>query len=1369
MNNRRLPLLLAPVFALAVLTMSNSVFGQGSKMKSEYEPVAEEDRDRPDLREEWMRNGRTAARGQSAAALRLRAHQQKMAMRARRAGRTGMAQPAAAQTGWVSLGPAPLASQSGTSSNYGLVTGRATSVAIDASDATGNTVYLGGAYGGVWKSTNAANAAVANVTWIPMTDQQASLATGAVSVKPDGSVVLVGTGEPNSAADSYYGVGILRSTDKGATWALIPSSDSGAHPFAGLGFSKFAWSTATPGTVVAATAGTAKGFEEGDLGSSTNLGLYLSTDSGQTWTYRALADGSLPISVTDVVYNSGAGKFLASVRYHGVYSSSDGTSWTRLANQPNPSALTTGACPTNPYSTNCPLYRGQLAAVPGRNEMYFWFVDINIIDRGIWRSVDGGSSWTQIPGNGITNCGDSAGCGVDQAYYNLEIAAVPNGSATDLYGGAVNLFKCTLNNTASTSCSRGDWNNLTHVYGCPNIANVHPDEHGMDFSIVNGAAIMYFANDGGIYRTLDGYTKLNSGSCGAPNGFDGLNGTMGSMTQFVSFSIHPTNQDIVLGGTQDNGSPATSTARTSTAWQNANAGDGGYNAINPANPAQWFTENYAVSIQSCSAGTGCNFNGFVNNLVVDSTTLNGDLGSFYTPFILDPQNPNELLVGTCRVWRGATAVSSAYSTLSNNFDGTAGTCAGYSGSETDLVRSLAAGGQKDINGFSGVVYATTEGVGPYSTRTPPGGEVWVTTNAGTLAMSNATGGINPSNYTISSVALDTRDTSGFTAYVGTMGFGGSHVWKTANAGVSWADWTGTGLPDAPVNALLVDTAAAQIYAGTDVGVFVSSTSSAAWTEVGPAAGPGVTGYLPNVPVSALRMFNAGGNKKLRVSTYGRGIWEYALITAPDFTNVISNSPQTVFPAQTATFNGTLTAFNGYNSAVNLSCTGTRPATCTLNPTPVTPAAGGVGYTVTASGAVGDYSFSAHGVGTDANTMTHDAAATLHVVDFAIGAVNPNPVSMAQGLTATATFQVTAAGSFGLPVTLGCSGLPANAACGFSPSSTVNPTAANPVTVTLTVNAATNTPQGTSTVTVQGATSTPAATRTTTFSLTVTAPPDFTWTTSGSTSHTVLAGQTTLAYNFTATPAGGATTFAADVTFACSFGPSDATLSNSSCTFTPPTIAKDQGTTPVTLSIKTTGPNTGSGSTVQHRADTRSPWLPLTLPVAGLLLAGFAGRKVSRRSSIAGLCVSLAMLGLMLACGGGGGSSGGGPSPPPSVTVTVIPISANLFANVAGNAWPAAATQMQFAAQVIGATNQTVTWAVTGGSANGTIDATGLYTAPATPPNPPTATITATSSAGPHGQALVSIQTPTALGTFNVTVTATQGTFARSQDVTLTVQ
>ena len=50
------------------------------------------------------------------------------------------------------------------------------------------------------------------------------------------------------------------------------------------------------------------------------------------------------------------------------------------------------------------------------------------------RSTDGGNTWIQLDDSGITNCGDLlGGCGTSQGSYNLELAAVPNGTATDLY------------------------------------------------------------------------------------------------------------------------------------------------------------------------------------------------------------------------------------------------------------------------------------------------------------------------------------------------------------------------------------------------------------------------------------------------------------------------------------------------------------------------------------------------------------------------------------------------------------------------------------------------------------------------------------------------------------------------------------------------------------------------------------------------------------------------------------------------------------------------------------------------------------------------------------------------------------------------
>jgi large repetitive protein len=1123
-------------FALSLfLFLSAPVsFGQGSKLSSQFEPVNERDQDHPRQRDEWFMRGRSAP-GQSSALLRYRAHQQKLQMRAQQAvpfAARGQARvPAAGSSSvWTPLGPAPLASDaSGVGvQDYNWVSGRATSVAVDPADSTGNTVFVGGAFGGVWKSSNAGplSNSPSQVTWTPVIDDLGSLAVGAIAIQPGNSnpansLILVGTGEPNSSADSYYGLGVFRSTNAGASWSLIQSANSGARPFAGLGFSKIAFSTSNPSLVVAAAAAATQGIIEGlEVPNTVNRGLYYSTDAGLTWSYASIKDSGTTIapgSATAVVYNATAGAFFAAMRYHGIYSSTDGINWTRLANQPGP-GITTSVCPATPSSSNCPIYRGEFAVVPGRNEMYAWIVYLNSsgaeTDGGVWKTTNGGSSpWTQLNEGGITTCGDGSGCGVQQGVYNLELSAVPNGSATDLYAGAINLYKCTITSGFPTCNGTTDgpnaFKNLTHVYGCSAIAKVHPDQHSLAFAypLPSGKNLMYFANDGGIYRSLDGFTGLTTDTCGQTNQFDSLDQTLGSMTQFVSFSIHPSDPNTLLGGTQDNGSPATSQAMSNTTWSNVNAGDGGYNAITPSSPLDWFVSNPDIppgglEIDHCSSGINCTTQAFASDPVVTSSGIGGDDGDFYFPYILDPQSDHELLVGTCRVWRGPS-LGGTYTVLSSNFEvGGSATC---TGSETNLVRSLAAGGPKDTNGFSNVIYAGTNGLGPIDTPSAPvpGGHVWVTTNAagGVSTFTDQTGSINPSNYPVSGVAIDTSDATGKTAYVTIMGFGVSHVWKTTTAGASWTDFTGN-LPDAPANAVVVDPAAngspATVYVGTDVGVFSSATSSASWTEVGPAPGSG-SGFLPNVPVTALRLFNITGTKKLRASTYGRGIWEFPLVVTPDYQINVTNSPLMILPNQAATFNANLTAQDGYSSAVTLSCgSGTVPPGCAPSPTSVTPTASGAPFTVGTStiGSISDYTFNIHGVGTDSLTVTHDQSVTLHVVDFALTPLSPASISANEpNSSAPVSLSVTAQGAFTASVSLSCSGLPAGAACSFVPQgatqpvTSVNPTAASPVQLQLTITTSPSTPVGPFSVTVTG--SALGGTSSQSLALTITNLPDFT--------------------------------------------------------------------------------------------------------------------------------------------------------------------------------------------------------------------------------------------------------------------------------------
>jgi len=519
-------------------------------------------------REKWQAAGRSIP-GVNSAALRNRAVQQKLQMRS-----LPQSKSAAGASGvWTSLGPFPLPSDaSGIGlQDYGWVTGRATSVAIDPNDPTGNTVFAGGAYAGVWKSGNAgpASPSPASVNWAALTDNQATLAIGAIAIQPQlsvpdpsKSVVLAGTGETDSSADSYYGLGILRSPDGGQSWTLISQDSTGIHSFAGLGFSQIAFSSANPNLVVAAAASATQGIVEAlENPSASNRGLYYSSDAGVSWQAALVNDPGAsisPASATAVVYDAAAATFYAAIRFHGFYSSPDGINWTRLAAQPG-SGLSALSCPPQAVlPSSCPIYRGEIAVVPNRaglsglGEMYVWYVDANDNDQGMWQSVDGGGSWRPINDSGITNCGDSfGGCGTAQGSYDLSLAAVPNGTATDIYAGAENLYKCTITNAfpACNGTGNNTFLNLTHVYGCSDIAKVHPDQHAMDFLVANGTALMYFANDGGIYRALDGFLGLRAGACGQSNQFDSLNATLGPLTQFVSISQSASDPNLLLGGT----------------------------------------------------------------------------------------------------------------------------------------------------------------------------------------------------------------------------------------------------------------------------------------------------------------------------------------------------------------------------------------------------------------------------------------------------------------------------------------------------------------------------------------------------------------------------------------------------------------------------------------------------------------------------------------------------------------------------------------------------------------------------------------------------------------------------------------------------
>src|SRR5471032_1811165 len=108
---------------------------------------------------------------------------------------------------WSFIGPAPTAFPS--FHPWPQTSGRIRSLAFDSA----GKLYVGGEGGGVWRRDT--------VGWIPLTDSQPTLATGSIATDPsDPNVLYVGTGSLSGPV-GYYGIGVLKSTDGGATWTNI--------------------------------------------------------------------------------------------------------------------------------------------------------------------------------------------------------------------------------------------------------------------------------------------------------------------------------------------------------------------------------------------------------------------------------------------------------------------------------------------------------------------------------------------------------------------------------------------------------------------------------------------------------------------------------------------------------------------------------------------------------------------------------------------------------------------------------------------------------------------------------------------------------------------------------------------------------------------------------------------------------------------------------------------------------------------------------------------------------------------------------------------------------------------------------------------
>src|SRR5262249_52149154 len=387
-------------------------------------------------------------------------------------------------------------------------------------------MWIGAGAGGILKEVDCGN------RWAALGGFMGNLNVSTLILDPaDPDTLYAGTGEGFYNADAFRGAGLFRSTDGGATWTQA-SSTAGTN----FRFVNRIAITADGSTMLLAT----------------RSGIYRSTNYRDrdinriTFAPAATLAGREMLDVRCDPRN--ADRCMAGGRGRTIHVTTNrGTDWSAATGIPTTTGTGSG--------------RVELAYAAADSNVVYASVDLN--GGELWRSTDGGLTFAQRNTGGRYLSA--------QGWYDNAVWAGDPGRADLVIVGGVDLYRSTDGGQTLTKIS--EW------WRVPNSA--HADQHVIvSHPRYNGTTnrIVYFGNDGGIYRNDDVLSA-------APlNGWVAMNNSYG-VTQYYGAASSPSGR--IVGGTQDNGSlvyrPPPGTPSGPNGYTAMFGGDGGFAAADPLN------------------------------------------------------------------------------------------------------------------------------------------------------------------------------------------------------------------------------------------------------------------------------------------------------------------------------------------------------------------------------------------------------------------------------------------------------------------------------------------------------------------------------------------------------------------------------------------------------------------------------------------------------------------------------------------------------------------------------------------------------------------------------------------------------------------